>query len=157
MRTKCWTSRLCHHQDNEALTRQRRERRGGVGGRKKYDPGRLKWPRRKEGRRRPQNRQGGLVNEGDRRRRGHEKTGVGDIYTDSKRDMDPRSQIDSVGEKQPPPETVVKFTYGRGREGIFANSTIAAHCSAVMDDSESDRKDGWKSSPTFAPLSLSRQ
>lgn len=65
-----------------------------------------------------------------------------EIYnTDSERDMDPRSQIDSVG-KQPPPGTVVKFTHGRGRERSFANSTIAAHCSAVMDDSESDRKDG---------------
>lgn len=51
------------------------------------------------------------------------KTGVGDIYTDSKRDMDPCSQIDSVG-KQPPPGTVVKFTYGRGREGILLTAPL---------------------------------
>lgn len=76
------------------------------------------------------------------------------IYTDSKIDMNPRSQIDSV-RKQPPPETVVKFTYGRGEKG-FANSTIAAHCSAVMDDS--DLIGRWvKLIPTFASLSLSRQ
>ena len=29
----------------------------------------------------------------------------------------------------------MKFTYGGGEEG-FANSTSAAHCSAVMDDSD---------------------
>lgn len=39
------------------------------------------------------------------------------IYIDSKIDMNPRSQIDSV-RKQPPPETVVKFTYGRGEKGL---------------------------------------
>lgn len=39
--------------------------------------------------------------------------------------------------EEPPPETVVRFTYGRGEKG-FANSTIAALCSPVMDDVRSD-------------------
>lgn len=45
------------------------------------------------------------------------------IYTDSERDTGPRAQIDSVG-KQPPPETVVRFTYGRGREGIWPTAPL---------------------------------